>query len=234
LKPEPRRRAAGTDLGSRRVPLRAHRSHHIAEVADHFLAWSPDAAPFVFLAGPAAGRGLVLELAAAWVHATGSEVSFVDGASSAAVAADAGVPGVRCHRPGVVPAREDGIVFWRWGPLGSRQLDDLDAVGRVPGGRLPGADRRRRLVWCPAADATARWRSLAVLGRLAGALQPGSVVLLVAPDGKPPVDLDTYRDRAGIAAGCDVALMVLPAAARPGARAAVLAGLPELLFPSSS
>ena len=134
----------------------------------------------------------------------------------------------------MVPAREDGIVFWRWGPLDSRQLDDLDAVGRVPGGRLPGADRRRRLVWCPAADATARWRSLTVLGRLAGALRPGGVVLLVAKEGKPPADLDAYRDRAGIAAGCDVALMVLPAAARPGARAAALAGLPELLFPSSS
>lgn len=195
-------------------------------MAHHFLAQPRSTALFVFVAGPAADSGLALELAAGWARATGEETVLVD-AGPAAVEAEA-APGVRRRAPGDREQPGEGTVFWRLGNPSPGQLDDLAAVARVPGGRLPGADRRRRILWCLDSAEAGRWRPLSALGHLAEILDAEGVAL-VAGDGLPDPLADLLRERAGVATGRGTGLVALADAARPGARAAALARLPALL-----
>lgn len=201
-------------------------------MAHHFLAGAPAAAHFVFVAGPAASRDLALELAAAWPRAAGAETVFVDAVSRAGPPADA--PRGVVHRgPAELVGPDSGTVFWRLGPLADGQLDDLDAVGRVPGADLPGAGRRRGLLWCVDVPAAGRWRPLVLLGRLAGALQTEGSAVVVPAEGAPAERLEEARIRAAVATDGMVELVALPSPGLPGARSAVLAGLPERLFPGA-
>ncbi|MCP4571971.1 MAG: hypothetical protein GY838_06415 [bacterium] len=231
LNRDPLRNAAGGRQTSRRGPH--ERSHHIADVAHHFLADARTEAPCIFVAGPAAGTGLALELAAGWARAAGGTVGFVDSAPAAAEIEAERLTGVVRRAPDDPDRPGESALFWHLGHPDRRRLDDLDAVGRVPGAGLPGLGRRRRILWCVAPGVADAWHPLIGLGRLTGALHTGGTALVVGPGNRAATELESIRARAGAAIGDDASLVILPEAARPGARAATLAGLPALLFPAT-
>ncbi len=178
-----------------------------------------------FVAGPGSSQTLVLDLAASWARAAGREVTLVEG--SVAVVA-AGSPGVRAAGPDAdFPDPEP--LCWHLGGMDPAALDDLAAVGRVPGGRLPGHGRPGRLLWILDGTDLDRWGHLLRMGRLASCLRPAGVTLLVDGVASTPSVEEArtrLRCRAEKAVGTSVEVKVLPTMALPGARAAAMDALP--------
>ena len=79
-------------------------------------------------------------------------------------------------------AHGKGALCWHLGPVDGKRLDDLAAVRRVPGCRLPGDGRAKVLVWCVGHGEAAGWASLVPLERLTGLLGPRRVEILCVPE----------------------------------------------------
>jgi len=176
---------------------RAARTHHIADIAHHFLAdgySSPAPAPVWIVAGSGPWP---------WSAPAALELARLTGRESAGpvcLAEDERVPwSVRAHLAAeetglLVVGAEDpaahgsGPLCWHLGPVDSNSLDDLAAARRVPGCRLPGDGRDKVLVWCIGHGEVSREDHLLLLERLSGLLNPQRVEVLCVPENLRPGD----------------------------------------------
>lgn len=184
------RRTAGAGPGS---PVR--RTHHIADIAHHFLGddrasgrpvpawvvaasgpwpWSAAAAlELARLARPQAGQPALLAEDERVPWSVAANLSARDGE-------------ITLVAPGDAAAHGPGLAVWHLGPVDEATLDDYEAARRVAGCRLPGDGGRGPLVWCVGHGEAAGWSTLPVLERLVRLLEPKRLAVVCVPE-LPPV-----------------------------------------------
>jgi hypothetical protein len=230
------------ESASRRPVAPARRSHHIADIAHHFLADErPETEAPVWVVAASGpwpwSAPAALELARLTVRRTGGGVRVAeDGDVPWSVRGHLGVgDGDLCLAdPRDADAHGPDPLCWHLGPVAGTRLDDLAAARRAPGSRLPGDGRPRRLVWCVGYEEVDGWAPLLGLGRLNELLEPMGVDLLCMPgrSGRaqgeaPPVPARLARlaERAGDACARHVAVHLLSVAMSVAARGAVIAAV---------
>jgi len=224
-----------------------HRSHHIADIAHHFLTGgeaAPAAAEPVWVVAASGpwpwSAPATLELARLMARDSGGPVCIAE--DSAVVWSVRGHLAADDRALEVLEASAEAVhraerLCWHLGPVAGERLDDLLAARRAPGGRLPGDGRNRRLVWCLGHAEAAGWSSLLGLGRMCGLLEPVGIDLVCMPergaregaptsaDAPAPEVLSLLGERAADACLRAVEVHLLTGAMSAAACGAVVAGL---------
>lgn len=224
------------------------RSHHIADIAHHFLAGMADdtdaGLPAVWIVASAGpwpwSASAVLELARLAARDSRRLVHLAEEDDlpwTVRSLLGEGDREVRLAYPGEPVAHGDGPLCWHLGPTTGDRLEDLAAARRAPGCRLPGDGRKVGLVWCVGYGQADGWTALTALGRLVAVVEPVRVDVICMPerlnrsgrgDGVSPPGATTLallQERARDACAREVGVHVLAPHMSAAARGAVMAGL---------